>query len=292
MNHFVLLPEQTKSEMKNSLSLLAMILVLLVPAVARSQQNDSAAGTTVYGSNPSAGKSILTRGFNMYYEVYGKGEPLLLIHGNGGSIAAMANQIPCFSKSWKVIAADSRSQGRSTDPQDSLSYEMMADDCNALLDSLRLDSVCVVGWSDGGIIGLLLAIRHPEKVKKMAITGANIRPDTTAFTAMDIQNMKDFVAQLQLKTLDQKGKNDIKLTRMMIDEPNISRNALQQIHCPVLVIGGDHDIIKTGHTLEIFSSIPGASLWILPGSGHDTCIRFKDDFNTQVERFFQKNSIR
>jgi len=269
-----------------------MIIVLGISAVARSQQNDSGAGTIDYGSNPSAGKSIYTRGFNMYYEVYGKGEPLLLIHGNGGSIAAMANQIPCFSKSRKVIAADSRSQGRSTDPQDSLSYEMMADDCNALLDSLHLDSVCVVGWSDGGIIGLLMAIRHPEKVKKLAITGANIRPDTTAFTSVDIQNMKDFVAQLHLKALDQKGKNDLKLTQMMIDEPNISRNALQQIHCPVLVIGGDHDIIKTEHTLEIFRTIPGAYLWILPGSGHDTCIRFKDDFNTQVERFFQKNWVK
>jgi len=103
--------------------------------------------------------------------------------------------------------------------------------------------------------------------------------------------MKDFVVQLHLKDLDRKGKNDLKLTQMMIDEPNISRNALQQIHCPVLVIGGDHDIIKTEHTLEIFRSIPGACLWILPGSGHDTCIRFKDDFNTQVKRFFQKNSI-
>ena len=74
----------------------------------------------------------------------------------------------------------------------------------------------------------------------------------------------------------------------MIDEPNISRHSLQQIHCPVLVIGGDHDIIKPAHTLEIYQCIPGAQLWILPGSGHDTCISFKDDFNEQVGRFFKK----
>ena len=74
----------------------------------------------------------------------------------------------------------------------------------------------------------------------------------------------------------------------MINEPNISWRMLQQIHCPVLVIGGDHDIIKLGHTVEIYQSIPGANLWILPGSGHDTCIRFKDDFNEQVGRFFNE----
>jgi pimeloyl-ACP methyl ester carboxylesterase len=224
----------------------------------------------------------------MYFEVYGNGEPLLLIHGNGGSISSMANQIPYFSESYQVIAADSRSQGKSADPADSLSYEMMADDYSALLDALHLDSAFVVGWSDGGIIGLLLAIRHPDKVKKLAVTGANIRPDTTAVMAADIQSMKDQVARLQKQKQDPKTRNEIKLTRLMIDEPNISRYSLQQIHCPVLVIGGDHDIIKTEHTLEIYRSIPGANLWILPGSGHDTCIRFKDDFNMQVGRFFNK----
>jgi len=102
----------------------------------------------------------------MYYEVYGSGEPLLIIHGNGGSINNFLYQIPYFEKNYKVILADSRSQGKSVDNSDSLSYEMMTDDLNALLDSLHLDSCNVIGWSDGGINGLLLAIRHPDKVKK------------------------------------------------------------------------------------------------------------------------------
>jgi pimeloyl-ACP methyl ester carboxylesterase len=239
-----------------------------------------------YGRNDEIEKYIHVRGFEMHYEVYGHGQPLLLIHGNGGSIVSMANQIPFFSKSYQVIAADSRSQGKSFDAQDSLSYEMMADDYNALMDSLHLDSAYIVGWSDGGIIGLLMAIRHPEKVKKLAVTGANIRPDTTAVSAADIRYMKENLLSLRDQKQDAKTRNEIKLTQLMIDEPNISFKSLQRIHCPVLVICGDHDIIKTEHTLEIYRSIPGASLWILPGSGHDTCIRFKDDFNTQVYRFF------
>ena len=84
------------------------------------------------------------------------------------------------TKKYKVIIADSRAQGKSTDKGDSLTYEMMADDYAALLDAMKIDSAYVIGWSDGGINGLLLAIRHPKKVKKLATTGANLVPDTTA----------------------------------------------------------------------------------------------------------------
>ncbi len=113
-------------------------------------------------------------------EVYGKGEPLLIIHGNGGSINNFIYQIPYFAKKYKVIIADSRAQGKSADNGDSLTYEMMADDYAALLEALKIDSAHVIGWSDGGINGLLLAMHHPEKVKKLAVTGANLTADTTA----------------------------------------------------------------------------------------------------------------
>jgi pimeloyl-ACP methyl ester carboxylesterase len=274
--------------MKKLLISLAMLALLLVSADGFPQQNAEADRSAGFGNNDASGKYLSMRGFRMYFEVYGKGEPLLVIHGNGGSIASMAGQIPFFALSNTVIAADSRAQGKSQDPQDSLSYEMMADDYSALMDSLHFDSAFVIGWSDGGIIGLLLAIRHPEKVKKLAVTGANIRPDSSAVSATDIQSMRDMVAGLRTKNQDPPVKNSIKLTQMMIDEPNITWRSLQQIHCPVLVIGGDHDIIKPEHTMEIYRSIPGASLWILPGSGHDTCISYRDEFNLQVSRFFQK----
>lgn len=272
--------------MKNFTPVLVSMSFLFFSLASFCQQIDNTETPIRYGENPVSGKYMQLRNFSMYYEIYGQGEPLLLIHGNGGSISNMANQVPYFSRSYKVIAADSRSQGKSTDPQDSLSYEMMADDYAVLLDSLHLDSAYVIGWSDGGIIGLLLAIRHPEKVKKLAATGANIRPDTTAFSAREIQSMKDFVASLRAQKQDQKVKNDLKLTQMMIDEPNISGSSLQQIHCPAMIIGGDRDIIKPSHTLEIFQAIPRGYLWILPGSGHGTLIDFKDDFNDQVGKFF------
>lgn len=92
----------------------------------------------------------------------------------------MAGIIPYFSQLYKVIAVDSRAQGKTTDISDSLSFEMMADDEAALLDQMHIDSAYVIGWSDGGIIALLLAMRHPSKVIKFASTGANIWPDSTA----------------------------------------------------------------------------------------------------------------
>src|SRR5450755_3558524 len=137
-------------------------------------------GKVPYGNNPAAGKFYDIRGFKMYCETYGQGQPVLIIHGNGGSINNFIYQIPYFSKKYKVIIADSRAQGKSKDDGDSLSYEMMADDYAALLTAMKIDSACVIGWSDGAINGLLLAIRHPEKVKKLAVTGANLTPDTSA----------------------------------------------------------------------------------------------------------------
>src|SRR4051794_25954156 len=157
-----------------------ILLALLMFVCLTACKGQSPFDTTIYGRNAKAGHYINTRGFKMYYETYGQGEPLLIIHGNGGSINNFLYQIPYFSKEYKVILADSRSQGKSVDNSDSLSYEMITDDLNALLESLHLDSCYVIGWSDGGIEGLMLAIRHPDKVKKLAVTGANLTPDTSA----------------------------------------------------------------------------------------------------------------
>src|SRR5579863_3298253 len=134
-----------------------------------------------YGDNPAAGKYYDVRGIKMYAEIYGTGKPLLLIHGNGSSISAFSQTIPYFSKKYKVIAVDSRAHGKTIDPKDSLSFEQMADDFAALLDKMHIDSAYVIGWSDGGINALLLAMRHPEKVIKLVSTGANLWPDADAF---------------------------------------------------------------------------------------------------------------
>lgn len=243
----------------------------------------------IYGKNKAIGKYYNIRGFKIYTEVYGKGQPLLFIHGNGGSINNFTKNIPYFATKYKVIIADSRAQGKSADPGDSLSYEMMADDYAALLDAMKIDSAYVVGWSDGGINGLLMAIRHPEKVKKLAITGANLRPDTTAVPKAVWDMVNPMYEALKTKTdKSEVEKNGFKLLRLLVENPHIPLTDLQKISCPTLVIGGDHDVIKEEHTMEIYKNIPRAYLWILPNSGHSTPVIYSNEFNSKVSAFFRQ----
>lgn len=243
--------------------------------------------TTIYGRNDAAGHWLSTRGFKMYYEIYGQGEPLLIIHGNGGSINNFLYQIPEFSKSYKVILADSRAQGKSVDKSDSLSYEMMTDDLNALLDSLHLDSCYVIGWSDGGVNGLLLAIRHPDKVKKLAVTGANLWPDTSAIDPFVYNWAMNFNKQLASQPETDSIKDQRKLAHLLSYEPHITLAQLHTIKCPTFVIGGDHDVILPQHTMLIAQNISKSYLWIIPNSGHSTPIFKKDQFNKVVDDFFK-----
>lgn len=257
------------------------------------QEAKSPFDTTMYGRNPAVGKYADIRGFKMYYETYGKGEPLLIIHGNGGSINNFLYQIPYFAKNYQVILADSRAQGKSVDPADSLSYEMMTDDLNALLDKLNLKSCYVIGWSDGGINGLLLAIRHPDKVKKLAVTGANLWPDSTAvdpFVYKWAMNMNKTVqdSAKKMKSPSPEIKNELKLLHLLSYEPHITIEQLHTIGCPTLVIGGDHDVIQPKHTMLIAQSIKNSYLWIIPNSGHSTPIFKKDQFNQVVGDFFSQ----
>src|SRR5688572_7903410 len=128
--------------------LLIVVLALAIPCLAVAQAapaRPAKAGTTSqpkaaavpYGSNPAAGKTFVHDGVTLYYEVYGQGEPLLVIHGNGASIGSMAAQIAFFRSRYRVIAMDSRDQGKSSDSPGRITYEKMADDLAALLDHLK-----------------------------------------------------------------------------------------------------------------------------------------------------------
>jgi pimeloyl-ACP methyl ester carboxylesterase len=240
-----------------------------------------------YGNNATAGKYYSIRGIKLYCEIYGTGKPLLLIHGNGGSIKAFDKTIPYFSKNYKVIAVDSRSQGKSVDEKDSLSFEMMADDFAALLDALHIDSTYVIGWSDGGINALLLAIRHPEKVIKLAATGANITPDSTAFVEGFWQSEKrDYDTSYNKTWKTKQEKNAWKLFLLDWNQPNMTLQQLHIIKCPSFIICGDHDLISIEHTTLIYKNIPQAYMWVLPNSGHATLRMYPDEFNKRVDDFF------
>jgi pimeloyl-ACP methyl ester carboxylesterase len=239
-----------------------------------------------YGNNNAAGRYYNIRGIKMYCEIYGRGKPLLLIHGNGGSINSFADNIPFFSQKYKVIALYSRAQGKTIDTKDSLSFEMMADDEAALLDALHIDSAYVLGWSDGGNNGLLLAIRHPEKVIKLVTTGANLWPDSTAMMPSEWINEKNVVDTIHTENFTVERKNEWKLFLLDWLQPHISLEQLHSIRCPALIIGGDHDVIRVEHTVLIAKNIPGAYLWIVPNSGHGTLHEHRGEFDKKADDFF------
>lgn len=240
-----------------------------------------------YGHSNVVGKYYNIRGFRMYCEVYGQGEPLIMIHGNGGSIGTFSNNIPYFSQHYQVILADSRAHGNSRDEQDSLTFEMMADDEVALMDSLHIKSANILGWSDGGVIGLLMAIRHPERVTKLAISGANLRPDSSAIDP-DLwkKQQKIYNSQKNRVLKYESDKNEWKIFLLDWLQPNISLAAISTIKCPTFVIGGDHDVIPVKHTEQISKNIPNSVLWIVPHSGHATLIEHRDTFDKRVDAFF------
>ena len=159
----------------------------------------------------------------------------------------------------------------------------MASDFNALMDKLHIDSAYVLGWSDGGIDGIIMALRYPDKVKKLAVSGVNIVPDSSAFKYQDILDLKNLI-----KYDTNASPKTMALNKMMLYQPNISYDSLRNIHCPVLIMAGDHDVIKPEHTLKIFQHIPNAELCIFPNSQHNALQQHPALFNKTVYTFFIK----
>ncbi|QHI35084.1 Arylesterase [Kordia antarctica] len=242
-------------------------------------------GKNIYGKSEENGDFVAVNGVKLYYEIYGEGKPLLLLHGSGQSISAFTSQIDFFSKHYKVIALDSRGRGRSTDNDEELTYVNQAKDVNDFLDELHLDSVSIIGWSDGGIIGLIMAMKYPEKVNKLVAMGANIYPD--GLLAERLQLHKETVKKLEM---DEKNTNTInyKLFKLMVDYPQLKFDDLKSITSPTLIMAGDHDLIKDMHTVKIFQAIPNANLAIFPGETHWFPASNSKLFNSTVFDFLQK----
>ncbi|MEK6322594.1 MAG: alpha/beta hydrolase [Acidobacteriota bacterium] len=281
--------------------LVLVLLTLSAPGLAGAQARTAEATTSPvrnvryikYGANPAAGHTLIHDGVKLYYEVYGKGEPLLLVHGNGASIGTLGAQIAHFRKRYKVIAMDSRDQGRSGDSSGKLTYEKMTDDLAALLDHLKVGPVNVLGWSDGGIEALLLGIRHPAKVKKIAAMASNLNPSAQAVHPEMIALVKSMIEAIPPAVRDTpQGMRELKAASMLLDEPHIDVKALEAITAPTLVLASDHDIIRDEHTVEIYHHIPNSQLAIFPNATH--MIPFDDPalFNATVERFFRTKFVK
>lgn len=231
------------------------------------------------------GKYADVNGVKLYYKVYGEGEPLLMIHGNGGSFSCFENQVEEFSKHFKVILVDCRGRGNSSYQKGvELTFDLQVEDFSLFLEKLNIQKTNIVGWSDGGIIGLLLAIKHPEKVNKLVTSGANIFPEGVIY----FEDMKKTTLDLEKNNKNHENDLAIDLNNLDLKYPNLKFTDLNVIKSKTLIIAGDHDIIKSEHTLKIYESIPNAQLAILPNSSHSALIENATLFNPIVLKFLRE----
>ncbi len=282
-------------------------LVMLIVCISCGTNNKPVSDTPTknqsdYGSNPLVGKYLDINDIKLYYEIYGEGEPLLLLHGNSGSIESFIYQIPELSKHFKVIAIDSRAQGRTTDSEKEITYALMASDVSDLIDKLKLGKVHVVGWSDGGNIGLELAFSHPEKVLKVVTFGANFThenflappdsvimlPDDPLIIRSSAMIKRYFISFDRLspdttrKVIIQK-----KLAELMEKYPNFTPDQLHTINVPFLIVAGDHDLININHTVALFTNLPKAQLFVVPGASHVVPVEYSELINAAVIKFLK-----
>ena len=202
--------------------------------------------------------TIDVNGVTLYYEVWGEGRPLIMVHGNGEDHSIFYEAAEILSQHFTCYLIDSRGHGQSS-PVDRLDYRDMAGDIIDLVWALNLEGAVYYGFSDGGIIGLIAAIFEPELFDTLIVSGANLNPRGVR---------AGFFWSLKRET---RTNRDPKLL-LMLYQPHISRDDLSRIRARTLVLAGEHDLIREKHTKQIARWIPGAELWILPDEDHGSYI--------------------
>ncbi len=286
---------------KAALAAAFILLVLLSAAAAYEPALPKIAGYYAWKAFHSfdrrTGRLKLDDGAEIYYEIHGRGRPLLLLHGGFGFSDTFFRQIPVLAEKYTIIAPDSRAQGRSTGSDEPLTYELMADDMIRLLDHLHIERTAVVGFSDGGIIGLDLARRHPERLERLVAIGANFHPDgltTQALEAAEGTGSLDYhllvrvFHRLHARTPDRWPIMVGLIHRLWLTQPQWTEDDLAAIRAPTLVMAGeDEEFIRREHTLALHRAIPGALLYIVPGTGHTAPMKRPDVVNQLIVDFLQ-----
>ncbi len=238
----------------------------------------------------------------IHYKIYGKGSDVLfLLHGSLECMTEWEKQIPEFSKRYKVVAMDNRGHGKSTFTDRKLDYFLLSEDVRGLMNVLKIDSAHFVGFGDGGIIGLHLAIQHPELVRKLVAIGANYKVDTSVVyhevlekvKAWDSDKVYQFVRNNFRGWPNDKllGPFTERMKTLLLTEPNLTINDLKKIKCPALFMTGDHDIIKQSHTSEMFENVQRGYLAVIPGTKHYPQKEKAGVVNTIITDFLSKKFV-
>ncbi len=260
--------------MKKIISLLLCVALIMCCAPAAYAQTDSAMPElTEYGF-------VENNGVKIEYGIYGdlNAEPLLLLPPNGGDMHCFDGSIlPEMSKHFKVITVSPRCTGKSDRGDDGLTFEIMSDDLVVLLDTLGVEKTRIFGFSDGGNLGMVFTVAHPERVESLVIMGSNINPlGTKVIDQIGIiwKYLGLAIKAAFTQTTEDLNRRDIQ--GLMVYQPNLTFKDLQTIEVPVLNIFGQHDMIKRIHSKRITKNIPNAQELMIVGGGHGSCFDYTD----------------
>jgi pimeloyl-ACP methyl ester carboxylesterase len=229
-------------------------------------------------------------GVRIYFKTYGSGRPVLLLHGGLGFIEMMHYQISALAANRFVIAPDSRAHGRSTDSDAPLSYTLMADDMLKLLDSLRIDRVDVVGWSDGGIIGLDLAMHHPERVGRLITIGANYDMDGLLHKPVFDGKIPPMPGFYRRNAPDPAHWPVLytKIITMQRTQPHYSMDDLGKIKAATLVMAGEFDVVRREHTDQLAKAISDGREDIIKDATHAMPLDEPEVVNAHILQFLDE----
>ena len=237
---------------------------------------------------------VTREGARIWYGVVGAGSPVILLHGGLSSSRAWREQVsPLVAAGHRLILIDSRGHGRSTLGDGPLSYERMADDVLAVMDQLKLEKSAVVGWSDGGIIALVLAMRHGDRLSRVYAFGANMDLQGVRSNAADAPILKVVAPRLIADyaalspTPDGFARLHQAVRAMQQAQPNYSAAQLAALRGPAVMIadGADDEFVTAEHQAYLARVIPGARLRLLPGGGHFAPWQQPDAFNREIIAF-------
>lgn len=211
----------------------------------------------------------------------GEGKDLILLHGNGEDMGYFSNQVDFFAKSFTVYAIDTRGHGDSPRGSAPFTLSQFADDLLNFMDRQGIKKAHILGFSDGGNIGLIFALRYPDRVDRLILNGANIFPkgleeDVFAEIKAEYEKLSCATSTQQIRQRE--------LLSLMVNEPNLTALDLKEVKCPTLVIAGTKDMIKEEHTRLIAESIPSSRLVFIPG-GHFIAASNPKKFNEAVFEF-------
>jgi pimeloyl-ACP methyl ester carboxylesterase len=285
----------SKSFSSNCCLLLSFLLVLGATLSAQTPQWERLPPTPEL-PKPDHSGTVAANGIRIWYAVFGHGEPVILVHGAFGNSNYWGLQVPALARHYKVIVLDSRGQGRTTwNSEPPLSFHLMASDVLALMDALHIPKAALVGWSDGGVIGLDIAIHHPERLTKLFAFGANSDPSAIKD---DIQQQPAF-SEYSRRTKDEYQKlspapNQVKafseqLGKMEDTEPHFTDDQLRSIRVLTWIVDGDRDEgIKREDTDHMAALIPGAGELILPNVSHFALLQDPEQFNEALLHFLSR----